>query len=408
MVSRRDFLARSSALVSLAPFAPSMLSLAAAAPAEKDAKALVVIQLDGGNDGLNTVVPFEDDEYAKARKTLKQDPKFLHNLGENAGLHSRMKGAKELFDDGRLTVIQAVGYPNPNRSHFTSMRIWQTARFEESAHDEYGWLGRALDGAQQAQPGGEGAFYVGEEQTPVALWGRRSSAVSLSRVEDLSLEDSVPTGVAGSGAKRMALTSATPFETIHPFVKRQVDSAFASAEQLRASGAAQAAADVPYPANRLGQRLKLIAQLLKSGSPARVYYTAQDGYDTHSAQVYTHAALVQEFSEGLKAFLDDLRAASLEDRVVVLAFSEFGRRVHENASLGTDHGTAGPVFIAGRPSIGGLIGKPPNLSDLADGDIKTQFDFRRVYTSLLQEWLNLDSPGVLGAKPFDPLPILRA
>jgi uncharacterized protein (DUF1501 family) len=160
-----------------------------------------------------------------------------------------------------------------------------------------------------------------------------------------------------------------------------------------------------YPNTQLGSWLKLVSQLLKSGSRARVFYTTQSGYDTHSSQLYTHSRLLREFSDALKSFLDDLKEAQLEDRVVMLAFSEFGRRVKENDSQGTDHGTAGPVFLAGIPNRGGLIGNRPDLSDLDYGDLKMQFDFRQVYATFLDQWFELDPERILGAS-FDTLPLL--
>ena len=185
MLSRRKFLQRSS-IVSLAPMLPSVLGTTAnAAALDTDEKVLVVVQMDGGNDGLNTVVPFEDDDYAKARETLKLDPKKLHKLNEQLGLHPSMRGAKELFDDDRLTIVQGVGYPNPDRSHFRSMKIWQTASVDDADHAGYGWLGKALDQqmkmVRSKQPNSKegNAIFVGNYETPVALWGRRSSATSI-------------------------------------------------------------------------------------------------------------------------------------------------------------------------------------------------------------------------------------
>src|SRR5690606_19205628 len=188
MFDRRKFLFGSGALVSLAPLVPSMLCRAArAAGAETDARVLVVIQLDGGNDGLNTVVPYADDGYGRARNKLRLAANTIHKLDDRVGLHPRMAPAKQLFDDGRLTIVQGVGYPNPDRSHFRSMRIWQTARFDDDAHDSYGWLGRAMDSRVTGGSADARAYYVGDEQTPVALWGPRSTAVGLSKIEDLTL-----------------------------------------------------------------------------------------------------------------------------------------------------------------------------------------------------------------------------
>jgi uncharacterized protein (DUF1501 family) len=411
MLSRREFLQQSS-LVSLSPIVPLALGrLATAATADADSKILVVIQLDGGNDGINTVVPFGDDAYAANRTALRLETSRLLKLDDHVGLHPQMRGAKELFDDGRLTIVQGVGYPNPNRSHFSSMRIWQTARFDEEEHDSYGWIGRALDVPQSnrnsSSPGQPGAIYTGSDEVPVALWGRRSEAMSLTSLDDLKLPfDASQLSAAADAAPASA---SSQLDSLNMFVTRQMLSAYAAADQFqkqaKAPTAAAAAAD--YPTSQLGAQLKLISQLIKSGSRARVYYTIQGGYDTHAAQLYTHARLLGEFSAGLKAFLDDVKNAGLQDQVVVLAFSEFGRRVKENASEGTDHGAAGPVFLAGNRCVGGLVGATPDLSDLDDGDLKHKIDLREIYAAVLESWLNIDAKSVLGG-PFKNAPIFRS
>jgi uncharacterized protein (DUF1501 family) len=186
-------------------------------------------------------------------------------------------------------------------------------------------------------------------------------------------------------------------ESLNLFATRQVLSAYNAADQFQRQSKPPAGAKaMEYPASQLGGQLQLISQLIKSGSRARVFYTVQGGYDTHAAQLFTHARLLNEFSAGLKAFIDDLHDAGLADRVVVLAFSEFGRRVKENASSGTDHGAAGPVFLAGSRCIGGLVGATPKLTDLDDGDLKTQIDLREIYAAILEDWLDLDAATVLG------------
>jgi uncharacterized protein (DUF1501 family) len=407
MLSRRDFLQRSS-LVSLSPIVPLALSrVAAAAPAQPDANVLVVIQLDGGNDGINTVVPFGDDAYGRNRVSLRLDAAALHKLNDHVGIHPQMRAAKELYDDGRLTIVQGVGYPNPDRSHFRSMRIWQTARFDDAELDGYGWLGRALDERQLKQHASEqpSAIFAGSEAVPIALWGRRAEAMSLTSLDELKLP--FATGPLTASANSTAPAKAAP-DGLSLFVTRQVLSAYTSAEQFaRQASAHGGMPSSEYPASQLGANLKLIAQLMKRDAPARVYYTVQGGYDTHAAQLYTHAQLLREFSDGLKAFLDDLKHDGLQDRVLVLAFSEFGRRVKENDSHGTDHGAAGPVFVAGGRSVGGLVGATPDLTDLDDGDLKMGIDMREVYATLLDDWLGVNATSVLG-ESFPQLRILRA
>jgi uncharacterized protein (DUF1501 family) len=390
-------------LVSLYPAVPLAITrLAQAAPAESDAQILVVIQLDGGNDGINTVVPFGDDGYGRNRDVLRLDSAQLHKLNEHVGLHPQMRAAKELFDDGRLTIVQGVGYPNPDRSHFRSMRIWQTARFDDAEHDGYGWLGRALDldatGPTSTSVPQPGAIYAGPEEVPVALWGRRSEAISLSGVSDMKLPFAADQVFPGGGK---AIAAPAGDAGIDLFVTRQLVSAYSAAETFQQQfNSSSKKSSVEYP-------VQLISRIIKGASPARVFYTVQGGYDTHAAQIYVHAQLLRDFCGALKAFLDDLKDSGLEDRVIVLAFSEFGRRVKENASHGTDHGAAGPVFVAGRPSIGGLTGHTPSLSDLDDGDLKMNVDMRAIYAAILDDWLGIDSASVLGGA-FAKAKVLRS
>jgi uncharacterized protein (DUF1501 family) len=392
MLSRRRFL-QSSSLISLSPWLPCAFGRAAqaAAPAP-DGKVLVVVQLDGGNDGINTVVPYTDDAYGRVRETLRLETNRVHKLNDQVGLHPNMQTARELFDDGRLAIVQGVGYPNPDRSHFRSMRIWQTARFDDAEHNGYGWLGRALDAQRPIQTHGPGAIYVGEQETPVALWSRRSEALALARVEDLKLQGISP-ALSGEG-------SGTADSNTFQFVTKQMLSAFAAADEFaRQELSANSAGAPSYPNSKLASQLKLVSQLIKSGTQARVFYTMQSGYDTHSAQLFTHANLLREFSDAVKALLNDLQASK--------AFSEFGRRVKENDSQGTDHGTAGPVFLAGTPVRGGLVGAAPDLSDLDGGDLKMQADFRQVYATLLETWLGVPAQDVLTAR-FADLPLIKA
>jgi uncharacterized protein (DUF1501 family) len=397
MLSRRQFI-RHTSLISLSPLVPSFFSrIAHAASAEPDAKVLVVIQLDGGNDGINTVVPFGDDAYGRNRQALRLETEKLHKLNEHVGLHPQMKAAKQLFDDGRLTIVQGVGYPNPDRSHFRSMRIWQTARLDAGESDSYGWLGRALDEKMNRQePGQPGAIYVGPESPPVTLWGRRSEAMTVTGLDDLKLPYSANQLLPAS-SKDVAVGSAE--DALRLFTTQQVFSAYAAANQfqhqIQSKGNRSSA---KYPESELASHLELISQLVKSGSAARVFYTSQSGYDTHASQLYTHAQLLRDLSEALKAFLDDLKNSKLDDRVVVLTFSEFGRRVKENDSQGTDHGAAAPMLLAGGKTASGLIGATPDLSDLDGGDVKMKIDLREVYAAILDNWLGIDSTAVLGRR----------
>ncbi len=356
--------------------------------ARRDGRVLVVLQLDGGNDGINTVVPFGDEAYVRYRRELRLPTSNLCKIAAGIGLHPAMRRAADLFETGRLAIVQGVGYPNPNRSHFESMAIWQTARPGQPGRDGSGWLGRALDAAGETRRE-PAAVHVGTENLPRALFARRAAATSFADASDLSLTLPAPRGEPPT-------PDAIQGDDLRAFVQRAVTSAYASAAELEAAAAKGRDGSARYPDSDLARRLDLVARSIKSGSPARVYYVIQGGYDTHAVQLPTQARLLREFAGAVRAFLDDLGAAKLADRVVVMAFSEFGRRPQENGSLGTDHGTAGPVFLAGPSVKAGLVGKTPLLGDLRFGDLAWSIDFRSIYATLLDQWLNLPALEILG------------
>ncbi len=400
MSSRRTFLKtalRGSSLIALAPTVPGFLAATARAAApRRDDRILVVIQLDGGNDGINTVVPFQDEGYARYRKALRLPADRLLKVGESVGFHPGMSEAARLLERGELAIVQGVGYPNPSRSHFRSMAVWHSARPDPEEHAGPGWLGRVFDD-RLASGDRSGAYFLGKGQPPAALRGRRSTPATLDRIEDLALPAKADRPVVEGGGAVNDLTA---------FVRRSTLDAYATADRVAEMARADTSSD-RYPATGLARRLALIARLVKSGGDARVYYTQQGGYDTHAGQFDVHANLLSELFGALGAFQDDLAASGLADRVIALCFSEFGRRVAENGSGGTDHGTAGPVFLAGPGVRAGLVGPAPRLLDLQDGDLKMSIDFRRVYATILESWLGLPSHEALG-EVFEPLPLFRA
>lgn len=395
MVTRRRFI-QQSAILSLSPLMPMVLARGAiGADVERDERILVVIQMSGGNDGLNTVIPYADEEYGKVRRTLCIDRKEIVKISDHVGLHPAMEAAGALFDDGRLAIVQGVCYPNPSRSHFRSMATWHTARLDSDEHTGHGWLGRALDGSPAEPSRGPDSVFVGDGNVPTAILGRRSKPVSLNSQEELLLS----TGFAQAAYMQAG-------NELESFLQETVNSSLQAARQL-AEGAKADARDLStYPESRLGQKLKLMAKLIRMRTGTRVFYVSQPGYDTHSAQALTHQRLLREFSTSLKAFLDDMEAAGFGDQVNVLAFSEFGRRVKENGSAGTDHGTAGPVFVAGKNVNAGLLGETPSLTDLdEEGDLKWSVDFRQVYSSLLQDWIGIDPVSPIG-EDVNPLSVV--
>jgi uncharacterized protein (DUF1501 family) len=388
MLTRRDFL-RHSSLAAFAPAVPLFVARTAkAAGTQRDSRVLVVVQLDGGNDGINTVVPHADEGYAKHRKQLRLVKNNLVKINDSLGLHPAMQEAGKLLEAGKLCIVQGVGYPNPSRSHFESMAVWQTARRDTKEHAGPGWLGRAMDASKVVAGGAPSMVLVGGGQLPVALRSRRSVASSLTRPEDFLLAPEARGAVPAADEAKDDLTA---------FVQRMAIEAGATAERMKGI-AARKDSGPAYPDTELAQHLRLVARLIKAEAGTRVFYTRQGGYDTHSAQFGTHFQLLSALSGGLKAFIDDLTAAKLADRVVVLVFSEFGRTVKENGSAGTDHGTAGVVLLAGAGLRGPLAGSTPSLTELdpKHGDLKVGVDFRRVYATVLEDWLCLPAQEVVG------------
>jgi len=395
MFNRRQFL-KSSSLVALTPTVPAFLAQTArAAEAEKDERILVVIQLSGGNDGLNTVVPFEDDAYGRNRKALRLPTDRLHKIADGIGLHPSMQGTAKLFEDKRLSIVQGVGYPNPNRSHDVSMAIWQTARFDREEHTGFGWIGRALDALPVPKRNAPSSVLIGNGATPVALRGRKNISSAFNSIEDMladmDLRPATSTGESVTAGER----------DLSSFISQTTVDAYSTADLLTEIVQQKKRTSVSYPSSKLSGQLKLISQLIQADLGTRVYYAMQSGYDTHSVQLNQHGRLLRTLSQGLTAFLDDLAEAGLEDRVLVLCFSEFGRQVKENASSGTDHGTAGPVFLAGTSVNGGLYGQHPDLNALTNNAPNHTTDFRSVYASVLREWLQVESPQ--SPDRFEPL-----
>jgi uncharacterized protein (DUF1501 family) len=384
-------------------------SALAARAGKPNQRILVVVQLLGGNDGLNTVVPHGIDGYNRGRRVLRLSPGQVHKITPEIGLHPGMGGFAKLLEGGKLSIAQGVGYPNPDRSHFRSMEIWETGRLDNDPKSvETGWLGRALD-ARPARPGDDPpALNIGNRALPQALHSRKTEVPSLENLESYKLQ--------GTGseperqATRSALTQVAALDRreddpVLGFIRRTTLAAYESSGRLEQI-AQKKQTGPTYPNFGLARRLELIAQLIKADFGTRIFYAAQDGYDTHANQLGSHQALLTELADSIAAFHDDLEKAKLADRVVVLSFSEFGRRTQENASQGTDHGAAAPVFLVGPVAKPGLIGAHPSLDDLDDGDLKFHTDFRRVYAAILAQWLDCPVEPVIGPG-FQPLALLR-
>jgi uncharacterized protein (DUF1501 family) len=312
-----------------------------------------------------------------------------------------MSGMSELYRAGQLAIVQGVGYPSPNLSHFESMDIWHTCRLKEQRSDE-GWLGRFLDHTFDPHRADPLAMHVGRDKQPYALAARHVRTPSVGSLDDFHLHTGGQTE-AGETIRQLNESSPGSDDGLLNFIQSSTRSALTTSQRLEIARR-DYRTPIEYPTTDLGQKLRIVAQLIHAGLSTRVYYMELDGFDTHSQQGEAHAALLREFSAGVKAFLDDTARQQFADRVLVLSFSEFGRRVAENASEGTDHGAAAPVFLAGIRVKGGLVGAHPNLADLDEGgDLKFHTDFRRVYATVLERWLNCPSEGPMGGR-YDSLP----
>ena len=398
---RRSFLA-SSAGVLCGLNAPGLLGRAAFAAPPSDAHGgdqtvLVVVQLSGGNDGLNAVVPLRDPAYCRARPKLGIPRADCLRVDAETGFAPSLRGFADLLESGRLAVVRGVGYPNPDRSHFESMDVWhrgvapspggQDGDADSRVRASVGWLGRALPAL-----GGPGlGLHVGGGEPPLALRGTAGPAPSLRSADAYRLKGAAAPATAAAGGLLGLVQSAN---------------AEAAASSERVWKAVEAGGDGDsYPDTGLAGRLKLVARLIDAGLPERVYYTDLPGFDTHAVQPATHPGLLEELGGAVAAFFKDLSSRGQADRVVLLAFSEFGRRVAENGSGGTDHGVAGPLFLAGPRVKPGLLGPAPSLTDLDAGDLRWHTDFRTVYAALLENWLGVDAAEILGGdfKPADVL-----
>lgn len=427
--TRRDLLGRGAVMASASLFAPAFLQASArflphasagmvSIPGVDEGRVLVVIQLSGGNDGLNTVVPFGEDAYYRARPGIGIRERELLAIGREApgiGLHPALADVKALYDDGMAAIVQGVGYPNPNRSHFASMDIWHTAD-PRGVGD--GWLGRYFDSECCGFGAGESGRAPGEGETqsvepPIALGRTAPLALEGRRVRPIAFE--TPDLFTWSGEEvHEALVD--PYHAlmrrgganIHPedaedlganasFLMRTALDAQVSSERIReAVGKAPLA---PFPRTPLGRQLQMVSSMIRAGLPTRVYYATHGGFDTHAGQGGAngrHAQLLTQFAEAVRAFYADLKAQDNASRVLTMSFSEFGRRVGQNASGGTDHGAAAPMMLFGPMVRAGMHGRHPSMTDLDNGDLKFTTDFRGVYAGVLEGWLRGDAREVLG------------
>ncbi len=382
----------------------------------KDDTILVVLQLAGGNDGLNTLVPYADDAYHKARPRLAKKGKEIIKLNDYVGLNNATPFLGSMFKEGNLGIVQGVGYPNPNRSHFVSTSIWETA--DTSNRSATGWLGRYFD---NSCPGADPTVGISFNKTqPEAFGAMKNPGVCLNSPElyrwihgggekaqaeeffaDLNKpnddHDDEPSDGGSIAMPAGGKTGGISGEGNLAFLERvALDARVSSAKILEL--ASKHKTNIRYDGTPISRNLNLVSRMIAGGMPTRVYYVSHGGFDTHNQQLNSHDRLLVQLDEALKSFFADLKQQGNDKRVVLMTFSEFGRRVSENASAGTDHGKASCLFLAGAGVKGGLHGTHPSLTDLSEGDIKHSVDFRSVYGSILTDWLKAPNlQPILGA-----------
>ncbi|MEZ5276027.1 MAG: DUF1501 domain-containing protein [Opitutaceae bacterium] len=397
--TRREFLGRGVrglSLIAFSGFAPGFLtrSLLAGNPQPgKDSSILVLVQLAGGNDGLNTIIPFEDDRYFRLRPTLAIPKTKSIPIGGLLGLHPELSDFRPLLDDGKLAILQNVGYPNPNRSHFRSTEIWESA----AGSDDFlptGWLGRFFD-ARCAGMDGPAGIHLSTETPP--------SFLGAAPHETFGLPARAGRGRSGStakGAERALLEQIPEAGSSNlTFLKHTMLDAIVTEEKIQSILAGPGRSSL-YPESGLGGSLRNIATLIAADLPTRVYFVSLGGFDTHSNQAATHGDLLRTLAEAMRAFQADLEAKGVADRVLTMTFSEFGRRPAENNGRGTDHGTAAPLFVMGSSLHGGIHGDRPDLDLQPKSDLEYSIDFRGIYARILDRWLDCPSEAELGGK-FD-------
>jgi uncharacterized protein (DUF1501 family) len=406
--SRRDFLARGLYGVGLGAGLPLFLSRTSAAltaqalqgtSIEKyPERILVVLELSGGNDGLNTVVPHSDAAYYRARPRIGIPAKDVLKVTDDFGFHPSMVGFERLYKDGRMAVVHGCGYDHPSLSHFSSMSYWHTG--VPNAGESLGWLGRLAD--DHLSPSTRNLIVnIGTSQSLAVRSGKHSPLVfddpTRFRRDGTDDEKRAIGELAGSGGANSTLD----------FLTATARNAADSSDFVRQASAAYRT-PVDYGiGNAFGGGLQRVAALINAGMKTRLYYVAYQGnsFDTHVQQGDVHSRLLMYTADAVRAFMDDIARIGRADDVAVLMFTEFGRRVEENGSLGTDHGTATPMFLFGKHDRirGGFYGQPSSLTDLDDGNLKMTTDFRRVYATAIKEWLGYDDPDVVLKGRFDPL-----
>jgi len=390
-MERREFL-KQTALASGALLIPAFLKPfeAMAMDDVTGYKNLVIIQLSGGNDGLNTVVPFGNDIYYQKRKTIALAKDKVVGLDDMLGLNPNLSALKEIYDQGWMSIINSVGYPNPDRSHFRSMDIWQTAS-DANQFLSTGWIGRYLDSNCQTC------------QTPY-------TAIEVDDTLSLAMKGAQLKGIAVQDPNRLFQATREPFfkdlvqdqhgpahlnEDNLGYLYKTMIETYSSADYIQKTSKTYNVT-ATYPNTGFANQLKNISKFINSGLQTRIYYVSLGGFDTHVGQQDQQGRQLKTYGDAVAAFVKDLKATNKLDDTLIMTFSEFGRRVEQNASNGTDHGTANNVFVfGGKLTKSGIYNDAPDLANLENGDLKYQVDFRDVYATLLDKWLNVNNSQIL-------------
>ncbi len=397
--TRREFIQMSAtgiSLLSFGQFAPQFLvqsAMASTPKAEKDRSILVLVQLAGGNDGLNTFIPYEDSNYYKLRPNIGIKKKDALVINDTHALHSSMSKMAELYKGGKMNIVQNVGYPNPNRSHFRSTEIWETG-VDSDRTAPTGWVGRFLDNACSGMPS--------DTTDPVAVHMTNNTPQSFGGKNPHSTF-----GFAGRINRRDNEDTRKILENTYSnngmeddnssFLKQTLMNTLVTERKVQQKIDAYKPS-YKYPTSNLASSLKNVAALIQAGFPTRVYFVSIGGFDTHSNQLVNHSNLLNQLSEALYAFQTDLEGHKLDKQVTTMTFSEFGRRPNENDSAGTDHGTAAPLFVIGSNIKGGVTGTSPSLKLQKNQDVEFTTDFRQVYSTMLDKWMNCPSERILWKK----------
>ena len=368
-------------------------------------KNLVVIQLTGGNDTLNTVIPYNDGLYYDNRRTVAYKPESVLPISDELAFNPKMGSMKRLWDDGKMALINGIGYPSPNRSHFRSMDIWHTAEPDDIGKE--GWLGRT---ARILDPNAENVLTAVNfgRGLPRALGVKGVPVASVGNLETYGLfpdlQDDMMRKIALDAFAKM-YGGARGQDAVMDFLGQTGNDALKGADILRTAPGLYSS-NVEYAANPIADSLKSVAQVMFANLGTRIYYTIQGGYDTHSGEMATHAQLWDHLSGAVGDFWDDLVEHDRQDDTLIFIFSEFGRRIKDNGS-GTDHGSGGSAFLVGGQVIGGMYGEYPSLEPekQLEGDLQFNNDFRRTYATILDRWLHVGSEDIINGS-FEPHEII--